>query len=278
MSQEYTYLNVNGTRFAYVEAGAGDPVIFVHGGLQDLRFWTSHVEVFSKRYRAIAYSRRNHFPTDVSPDGVQDLAADLHGDDMAALVGALGLSKAHVVAHSSGAHAALFFAAENGALLRSLTLVEPPAAGLLVGIDNGTQVQKEFGERFAPAREAFRKRDLEGGLRLFADAVGGAGTYEGRSDFDKKMMMDNVDSHIADAMSPRSRPQFTCVMVGNINTPVLLLRGERSPDFFAVILRELARCLPHSQTNVVNDSSHTVPGENPEGFRKAVLSFLEKHR
>jgi non-heme chloroperoxidase len=277
LSQEYKYADVNGTRLAYIEAGAGDPAFLVHGGLQDLRFWKSHLDAFSKRYRAIAYSRRNHFPTDVSPDGTQDLAADVHGDDLAGLVEALGLSKVHVVAHSSGAHSALFFATKHPALLRSLTVVEPPAAGILLGIDNGPSILKEFGERFAPARDAFRKRDLENGLRLFADAVGGPGTYERRSEFDKKMMMDNVDSHIADAISSRPRPQFTCAMAGAIKVPALLIRGGRSPEFFGAILTGLARCLPDAQVIVVQDASHTVPGENPEGFQAAVLPFLAKH-
>src|SRR5262245_31431924 len=192
ISQKYKHAEVNGTRLAYVEAGTGDPVVFVHGGLQDLRFWRQHLDAFSSRYHAIAYSRRNHFPTEVSPEGTQDLAADTHGDDLASVVISMGLPKVHVVAHSSGAHSALFFAAKHPEMLHSLVVVEPPAGGLLVGVEGGAAVLKEFGERFAPAREAFRKRELAKGLRLFADGVGGPGTYERRSEFDKKMMMDNV--------------------------------------------------------------------------------------
>ncbi|WP_375293172.1 alpha/beta fold hydrolase [Bradyrhizobium sp. sGM-13] len=57
----------------------------------------------------MAYSRRNHFPNEASPEGMPDGAADAHGEDLAAFVRALGLSKVRIVAHSSGAHAALFF-------------------------------------------------------------------------------------------------------------------------------------------------------------------------
>ena len=116
-------------------------------------------------------------------------------------------------------------------MLRSLVVVEPPAGGLLFGVEGGAAVLKEFDERLAPARDAFRMRELANGLRLFADAVGGPGTYERRSEFDKKMMMDNVDGHIADAISTRARPQFTCAMAGNINVQALLIGGERSPEF-----------------------------------------------
>ena len=106
-ANEVKRVSVNGTELSYVEVGRGEPVIFVHGGLQDYRMWLEHLPKFSDRYRAIAYSRRNNFPNEVSPDGMPDGAADAHGEDLAALVRALGLSKVRVVAHSSGAHAAL---------------------------------------------------------------------------------------------------------------------------------------------------------------------------
>ena len=101
MADEIKRVSANGTEFAYVELDQGAPVVFVHGGLQDYRTWAGHLPKFAGRYRAIAYSRRNNYPNEVSPDG----AADAHDEDLAAFVRALGLSKVRVVAHSSGAHA-----------------------------------------------------------------------------------------------------------------------------------------------------------------------------
>src|SRR5882724_7875580 len=142
-------VSANGTEFSYVEAGQGEPVIFVHGGLQDYRMWAEHLPKFAGRHRAIAYSRRNNFPNDVGVDGMPDGAADVHGEDLAAFVRALGLSKVRVVAHSSGAHAALFFAAENPDMIVSLALNEPPATGLLTGVPNTADMLKEWGSNQA---------------------------------------------------------------------------------------------------------------------------------
>ena len=55
-------VEVNGARLAYLEAGRGDPLIFVHGSLEDLRIWHRQVEQFAEYYRVIAYSRRYHHP------------------------------------------------------------------------------------------------------------------------------------------------------------------------------------------------------------------------
>lgn len=270
-------ISANGAEFAYIEAGQGEPVVFVHGGLQDYRMWEAYLPKFAERYRAIAYSRRNNFPNAVSVDGMPDGAADLHGEDLTAVVRALGLSKVRIVAHSSGAHAALFFAAKNPDMIVSLALNEPPATGLLAGIPDHAAMLKSWAGNMAPAREALKNGNTQGGIPLFVDAVSGPGAYERRSDVDKKMNMDNVASFQADATSTRPRPVFTCEMAKAIAVPTLLSNGERSPAFFYRIVDQLKNCLPMRETIVISGSSHTVPAENPDAYREAVLAFLSRN-
>jgi non-heme chloroperoxidase len=277
MADEINRISANGTELAYVEVGQGEPVIFVHGGLQDYRMWTEHLPKFAGRYRAIAYSRRNNFPNDVSVDGMPDGGSDAHGEDLAAFVRALGLSKVRVVAHSSGAHAALFFAALHPDMVVSLALNEPPATGMLVGLPDVADMLKDWGNGLAPAREALRAGDTKAGIPLFVNGVGGPGAYERRSDADKKMNSDNVASYQADATTKRPRPVFTCDMAKTITAPTLLSNGERSPKFFYRILDQLEVCLPNHQRIVIAGSSHTVPSESPDAYDQAVLTFLAKH-
>jgi pimeloyl-ACP methyl ester carboxylesterase len=276
-ANEIKRISANGTELVYVEAGVGEPVIFVHGGLQDYRMWLGHLPKFAGRYRAIAYSRRNNFPNIVSPDGTPDGAADSHGEDLAAFVQALGLSKVRVVAHSSGAHAALFFAASHPEMVVSLALNEPPATGILVGVPDIADMLKDWGNGLAPAREALKAGDTKAGIPLFVNGVGGPGAYERRSDADKKMNADNVASYQADATTKRPRPVFTCEMAKKIVAPTLLSNGERSPKFFYRIIDQLEVCLPNRERIVIAGSSHTVPSENPDAYDGAVLAFLMKH-
>jgi pimeloyl-ACP methyl ester carboxylesterase len=269
-------VSANGTELSYVEVGQGEPVIFVHGALQDYRMWLEHLPKFADRYRAIAYSRRNHFPNETSPDGMPDGAADAHGEDLAAFVRALGLSKVRVVAHSAGAHAALFFAAMHPEMVISLALNEPPAAGILAGVPDVSDMLKDWNNGMAPAREALKAGDVKSGIPLFVNAVGGPGAYERRSDADKRMNLDNVASHQADATTKRPRPVFTCDMATSINAPTFLSNGERSPKFFYRIVDQLATCLPNRERIVIAGSSHTVPSESPDAYDQAVLGFLSK--
>lgn len=270
-------VSVNGMQFAYVEAGQGEPVVLVHGGLQDYRFWNAHLPVLAKTYRVIAYSRQNHFPNATSRDGLPDAAADVHGEDLAAILTGLGVKRAHIVAHSAGAHAALFFASNHPEMVQTLIINEPPATGLLAGTLVGADVLKAQAARMAPSREAFEKGDIDAALRLFAEGVGGPGTYERRSESDRKMMSDNALSSVADAISTRPRAVFTCDMARRISAPTLVTNGERSPDFFHRIVDELERCLPQRTRVTIPGSSHTVPGEAPHAYDEAVLAFIASH-
>jgi pimeloyl-ACP methyl ester carboxylesterase len=270
-------VSVGGGELAYVEFGKGEPVIFVHGGLQDYRMWLQHLPKFADRFHVIAYSRRNNYPNESSPDGMPDGAADAHGEDLAAFVRALGLSKVRVVAHSSGAHATLFFAALHPEMVVSLALNEPPAAGILIGIPDGAEILKDFAGRLQPAREALKAGDTKSGIPLFINGVGGPGAYERRSDADKAMNLDNVASYQADATTKGPRAVFTCDLAKAITAPTLLSNGEHSPKFFHRIIDQLEMCLPSHERILIAGSSHTVPSENPGDYDQAVLAFLTKH-
>jgi pimeloyl-ACP methyl ester carboxylesterase len=269
-------LNVGDATLAYVERGRGEPLILVHGGMQDYRLWQVHMAALSRHYRVIAYSRRNHYPNAISADGWPDTAADLHGEDLARLLDGLHLGKVRIVAHSSGAHTALFFAAAHPERVVALALNEPPASGLLGDSPEGAAVARDFNLRLGPSREAFRMHDLASGVRLFADVVSGPNTLEGRTPAVRVMMMDNAVAHQADALSTRPRPVFTCEMARRITAPTLITNGDRSPAFFHAIADQLARCLPNSE-RASFDASHTVPLEAQPAYDEAVVAFFRRH-
>jgi non-heme chloroperoxidase len=263
---------VDGGALAYVEQGRGPPLLLIHGGLQDHRAWQDLMPVFAKRYRVIAVSRRNHWPGPVAADGTPDGAADLHGDDMAALATALKLGRVRVVAHSAGAHAALFFAQRHPDKVEALVLNEPPARGVLAGAEGGAALEA-FQGQLQPAMAAFRAGEVDLALRRFADAVGGPGGYDRRTPFQVQMMRDNALAHVADATTARPRPTFTCEMARQIQAPVLLTSGDRSLAYFHAVAGALARCLPNVRRETI-EAYHGGPYENPAAFGAAAMAFL----
>jgi non-heme chloroperoxidase len=111
----------------YVSVGRGQPVVMVHGGLEDYRAWVAQLApLASSHYRAIAYSRRYNFPNRNGTRAAPSYSAQVDADDLAMLIQKLHLGPVHLVGHSYGGLAALLFATEHPQLVRSLTLSEPP--------------------------------------------------------------------------------------------------------------------------------------------------------
>ncbi|WGS21739.1 MULTISPECIES: TetR family transcriptional regulator [unclassified Bradyrhizobium] len=103
---------------------------------------------------------------------VADLAFAIARTNAPAFVRALGLSKVRIVAHSSGAHAALFFAARNPDMVVSLALNEPPATGLVAGNPSDADMLKSWGAGQVPAREAVKAGKAQEAPRVTSNSSG----------------------------------------------------------------------------------------------------------
>ena len=122
-------LMLRGAALEYVEQGDGDPIVLVHGSASDYRTWQAQMDAFAKRYWAIAYSRRYHWPNE--PIAAQsDYSMEEHVRDLEALLGVIGPAPVHLVGHSYGAFVSMLLAMRAPELLRTLTLAEPPAITL----------------------------------------------------------------------------------------------------------------------------------------------------
>lgn len=267
-------LEVNATRLFFIEAGRGEPLVFVHGSLDDLRSWRYQMAPFAARYRAVAYSRRYHYPNPWTGDD-RDYSAQLHAADLAALIEALGLAPAHVVTSSYGGNIALYLTTQRPELVRSLVLCEPPLLPWLAYIEGGAALWADFVERvWLPARRAFEAGDLEAGARAFLDGVMGRPTFEHLNPRARAMIMDNAAEMRAETLANNYFPPFTCEDAARIQQPALLLKSELGPRLFHLIVDELCRCLPHASCGLVPGASHAMHVGNPQAFNEIVLRFL----
>jgi pimeloyl-ACP methyl ester carboxylesterase len=75
---------VNGVRLAYDEAGAGPPVIWVHGGFTDRHGADLVVPLLSARYRLITYDRRGRAASNGEPSD-DEMRSPAHASDFASI-------------------------------------------------------------------------------------------------------------------------------------------------------------------------------------------------
>ncbi|MEX0955671.1 MAG: alpha/beta hydrolase [Rhizobiaceae bacterium] len=281
-----TTLKAHGYEFAFVERGDGAPVIFVHGSVSDYRTWSEQLESFATRYRAVAYSRRHHWPNRPIPEGA-DYAMDQQADDLAAMIEVVAAAPAHLIGHSYGAFLCLLVAMKRPDLVRSLVLSEPPVVPLFVSNPpksgelltlflsrpRTAMAILTFGMRgLAPATKAIEAGDAERAIAIFGKAVLGAEAYAALPSERMKQVRDNLiaaeflGSGLADLPEDRVR---------EVRCPVLLPVGSHSPALFHRLTARLAELLPAARRADIPGASHIIHEDNAAAFDKAVLEFLD---
>lgn len=272
-------VRANGATLHYVDVGEGTPVVFVHGALGDYRTWDGQIQAFSEQYRAIAYSRRYHYPNDYP----QDTAVFPRPDDVADLRGfidALGIQPVHLVGHSRGGAIALEFARDYPDYLISMTLGEPGARNVLAMATEGEAALRAFAEDVSnPAFAELQAGNDEEAVRIFVNGVqGDPNGFANLPQEFREGLLKNVhtmrSSRLTDEPRPRSR--LTCEEARQIRIPTLLIHGERSPAQFVLTNEMLEECMPNAERKVLSASSHSLEMENPAGFNDMVLAFLKR--
>lgn len=283
-------IDVDATSLEYTDQGTGQPVVFVHGSLSDMRVWSSQAAVFASEYRAVTYSSRHYFPNEPVPAGV-DIGHDVLVEDLAGLLTKLDLAPAHLIGQSSGAFVSMLLAHDRPDMVRSLVLAEPPALPVL-GLDVPPKPPQllrlflrdprtafdvaKFGARgIRPTARAFKRDEDERGFKTFITAAIGSETIAGWSDERMQQARGNVGAF--KAVLRAGMPPFGEDEVRRIKAPSLLITGERSAPALHRIVDKLEELLPNAERVHIPNASHLMFEDNPDAFNRAVLSFLQRH-
>jgi esterase len=262
-------LTVNGYALNYAEHGSGEPVVLVHGTLQDQRYWAPQMEPLGARYRVIALSLRHYWPE--KWDGIgNDFTIAQHTADVAAFIRALGAGPARLVGHSRGGHIAFRVAGAHPELLRQLVLAEP--GGELDESLSGAPPAGKQAAVFREAAEMIRAGRVEEGLSFFADYTGGKGAWTRRPEFRKQIARDNAGTLLGQINEQRK--PYSLAAIKLIRTPTLLVGGANTQPQFNAILAAMEKNLAGARRVTVPNATHSMSLENPAAFNAAVLEFF----
>lgn len=122
-------LTANGLRFHVLDEGAGPAVVLLHGFPDTSELWRSQISALvAAAYRAIAPDLRGRGRTE-RPAQVEDYALSRIVRDVAAIMDALGIERAHVVGHDWGAAVAWLFGCLLPERVDHLVVISVPHPG-----------------------------------------------------------------------------------------------------------------------------------------------------
>lgn len=255
-------VEANGVRLHYEVAGDGPPLVFVHGMCGRGAVWTGQVERLSDEFTCLVYDRRGHGS---SGDGDVPHSVQLHSDDFAALVTALGLGRVTCVGSSGGARIGLDVVLRHSDLLVGAALSEPPVFSL----DPGRGA--EFMASVVPAvQPRLAAGDLAGAVDAFFEVVC-PGLWRLLDESDKQPYRDNGPMLAADL----GQPPFvvTADDLAAVGIPVLAILGLDSHPFLQSTARVIAASVPSAQLVELAACGHVTYAEQPDAFAAAIGSF-----
>ena len=282
---------VNGTTLVYREQGQGEPVVFVHGAISDLRTWEQQLPAIGRSYRAIAYSRRFARPNEDIDTEAEDPWLP-HVEDLAAFLKEIDAAPAHLVGNSYGAFLGLLAAGRHPDVIRTLVLEEPPVLPLFMSFPprpvevlyllatrprTAIVILKSLARTFAPLEKAFRRGEDDEALRIFAHGVLGKKPFERLPEARKQQMRDNLSTLRAGMLRP-AVPPLRDDDVRSIRVPVMLVTGELSPLALLRLTDRLEELLPIVDRVEVPGASHLMHEENASVVNEAIGEFLGRHR
>jgi pimeloyl-ACP methyl ester carboxylesterase len=252
----------------YLERGHGQPVILIHGTLNDFRVWQFQIESFAQKFHVVSYSRRYAYPNQWPGDGEDNNLTNNATDLAELIIKRLDLGPAHLIGHSYGAHTALYMAYQHPQLVRTLVLGEPMSL-----LENNHNYSKDLYAIRENVQDAIRRGDMERAVRIFLDGVmRKEGFFYQLPYRARAVLMDNVKSLGGELASVSQR--FTIEDAQKVTMPTLLVKGELSPKFLHQIVDILASSMPNSEELIIPAESHNLGIEKPQVFNTGVLEFL----
>jgi len=263
----------SGVELHYLQGGAGEPLVFVHGVMGDWESWAPQWPAFCARYRCTTYSRRYNHPNRnemASPDH----SALVEAEDLRQFMGVLGLDSAILVASSYGAFAALALAVHHPAVVSALVAVEPAMLCYADFTETGRQERERFKRSvIEPANAAFRRGDDALGATLMTGGIHtpGAAALQGPA---MARRLQNARAMRMLALSSNEFPLLPPASLAAIHCPVLLLSGGDTAAIHAEVFRNVCAVMPQAQQVRIPCAGHPVARDQPALFNEVALRFL----
>jgi pimeloyl-ACP methyl ester carboxylesterase len=258
----------DGIRIAYQVSGKGPALVCCHAMASDQSMWDQHRDVFSGSHTLVTFDQRGSGDSDHPPylEGAASLySVESFGEDLKAVLNALGIERASILGFSMGAVTALSFATSWPTRVERLVLASAMASRLPQAIiDRGRLVEailenQGIGETY----------DFYFSGTLFD------GLWE-KSEFRQQL------AHARSKATPHGfkgcfrvtidRPSMIDYL-GNIDCPALILVGENDKHYLAEA-ELLEQKITDAKRVVMPGVGHPMAVQDARGFSAEVMAFL----
>jgi 4,5:9,10-diseco-3-hydroxy-5,9,17-trioxoandrosta-1(10),2-diene-4-oate hydrolase len=270
---EEAFVLIDGAKIHYQRAGAGRPLLLLHGLVGSAKNWRRNISFLSRDSSVYAVDLFNMGQSDRVPGLNAGLEAT--ADRLAAYMDALGLDQADIAGHSHGGAVAMMLASRHPDRVRRLILFAPANPFC----DLGNQLIRFYQTRFGiwVARQIpFLPRMLKATAlsRMYGDPS--RVSLDALEGYTQGLHIPGTVDHVLQIV------QRWFVDMGLLRSaltelapkPTLLIWGDRDRAVGLNSGRELQRTLPYSRLLVLPGVGHIPFEEMPEICNQAMRDWL----
>ena len=266
------YIQSDGARLYYEEAGAGTPIVFAHEFSGDIWSWEKQIQHFSRRYRCIAFNARGYPPSEV-PASLSRYSHQHAVDDVAVVMRHLGVGKAHIIGCSMGSRTTLDFGLAYPRMALSLTMI---------GIGSGGDPRNKAA--FLRETEARARLYEQGGLAVVLKGLSKAGNRvrlkrknpRAFEDFRRRFMQHSAQgcANIIRRVQGRRVSLFSMEKpLRALKVPAHVIVGDEDPGAIdsGLFMKKIS---PAVQLSIVPSTGHLVNLEEPDLLHRLTEDFF----
>ncbi len=250
------------------DASLKPAVVLLHSSLSSKQQWNGLVRMFSPNFRVITVDLYGYGERRMPASQANfSLATEIEAV-MALIDDEIGDEAFHLVGHSYGGAIALRLAATHATRIRSLSVYEPVAFGLL---EDGEQGRYDVSKLTAAMLRAM-DADRTEATRLFIDYWNGPGAFARLPEHVKSDFIDRIPKVPLDFQALFG-DTLQLSEVAAFDFPVCLMAGLRSPVSTLRIIESLTLALPKADCHFI-DAGHMGPLTHADTVNPVIADFV----
>jgi pimeloyl-ACP methyl ester carboxylesterase len=263
----------------FEDYGGGEPIIAVHGLIENTTYWKGIEEDIIKKHRFIPMDMRGHGKTivDGEPYGFD---ADTVGDDIVALADHLNIERFHLLTHSTGGFAGVRYAMRDSGRLAGLILTDTASATAV--LPGNSEFIRSYHDKLARYFEKFEWDQIIANLWVypapfFRGIVESAQAKELMNSAYEMVKLGDRPTIGKFVRSFYTDPDPRIDGLRAIRCPALIIYGEKD-DLFIEPSKLMAREIPVAKLIEYPDVGHMTALEIPRLLAKDIIEFVDLHK
>ena len=266
--QQHGLIQNNGAQIYYESAGAGQPLVMLHGHLLDSGQWDDQLAAWAPHYQVIRYDARGFGQSTLPP------VPFAYHEDLYALLQHLGIEHTYLIGCSGGGATIIDFAVAYPVMVDALILV---GTGL-----SGYQPTTPPAPAMVAMMEARQKGEIEQAVEFSLQALtdGPRRTPQQVNPVARERTRAMTARLFARPAVPEAVPQFleppALARLSTINAPTLVMIGAEDQAPLHDIADLVTAQMTGAQKVIIPDAGHHPNVEQPALFHQIVQEFLSK--